>query len=207
MSFRKYITSRVFLAQLLAALAIVAVLAYLFFHWITFITNHGDGITVPNLSKLNPEQVEEKLDELDLDYQIIDTVDYRSDFPKLTVVEQEPTSGSKVKGGRTIYIKLNASTFKMVSVPDLIEKTYRQAVPTLKAVGLQEGSIKYVPYLGKDMVLEMWIGGKKIKAGEKVLKNTKVDLVLGDGKVVFDESQLDTVPNTEIQIDSISNEQ
>ena len=207
MSFRKYITSRVFLAQLLAALAIVAVLAYLFFHWITFITNHGDEITVPNLSKLNPEQVEEKLDELDLDYQIIDTVDYRSDFPKLTVVEQEPTSGSKVKGGRTIYIKLNASTFKMVVVPDLIEKTYRQAVPTLKAVGLQEGSIKYVPYLGKDMVLEMWVNGKKIKAGEKVLKNTKVDLVLGDGKVVFDESQLDTVPNTEIQIDSISNEQ
>ncbi|GEC79181.1 PASTA domain-containing protein [Flavobacterium aquatile] len=207
MSFKKYITSRVFLAQLLAALAIMAVLAYLFFHWITFITNHGDEITVPNLSKLNPEQVEEKLDELDLDYQIIDTVDYRSDFPKLTVVEQEPTSGSKVKGGRTIYIKLNASTFKMVSVPDLIEKTYRQAVPTLKAVGLQEGSIKYVPYLGKDMVLEMWINGKKIKAGEKVLKNTKVDLVLGDGKVVFDESQLDTVPNTEIQIDSISNEQ
>ena len=207
MSFKKYITSRVFLAQLLAALAIMAVLAYLFFHWITFITNHGDEITVPNLSKLNPEQVEEKLDELDLDYQIIDTVDYRSDFPKLTVVEQEPTSGSKVKGGRTIYIKLNASTFKMVSVPDLIEKTYRQAVPTLKAVGLQEGSIKYVPYLGKDMVLEMWINGKKIKAGEKVLKNTKVDLVLGDGKVVFDESQLDTVQNTEIQIDSVSNEQ
>lgn len=207
MSFRKYITSRVFLAQLLAALAIVAVLAYLFFHWITFITNHGDEITVPNLSKLNPEQVEEKLDELDLDYQIIDTVDYRSDFPKLTVVEQEPTSGSKVKGGRTIYIKLNASTFTKVAVPDLIEKTYRQAVPTLKAVGLQEGSIKYVPYLGKDMVLEMWVNGKKIKAGEKVLKNTKVDLVLGDGKVVFDESQLDTVPNTEIQIDSISNEQ
>ena len=207
MSFKKYITSRVFLAQLLAALAIMAVLAYLFFHWITFITNHGDEITVPNLSKLNPEQVEEKLDELDLDYQIIDTVDYRSDFPKLTVVEQEPTSGSKVKGGRTIYIKLNASTFKMVAVPDLIEKTYRQAVPTLKAVGLQEGSIKYVPYLGKDMVLEMWVNGEKIKAGEKVLKNTKVDLVLGDGKVVFDESQLDTVPNTEIQIDSISNEQ
>ncbi len=77
MSFKKYITSRVFLAQLLAALAIMAVLAYLFFHWITFITNHGDEITVPNLSKLNPEQVEEKLDELDLDYQIIDTVDYQ----------------------------------------------------------------------------------------------------------------------------------
>jgi len=208
MSLRKYLTSRVFLAQLLAALAIVAVIAFLFLHWITFITNHGDEITVPNLSKMNAEQVEEKLDELDLDYQIIDTVDYKPEFPKLTVVQQEPTAGSKVKGGRTIYIKLNAATFKMVAVPDLIEKTYRQAVPTLKAVGLQEGTIKYVPYLGKDMVLEMWLNGKKIKPGTKVYKATKIDLVLGDGKVVFDESQLDSIPKPqEIPTDSIPNEQ
>lgn len=213
MSFRKYITSRVFLAQVLAAMAVVAVLAYLFFHWITFITNHGDEITVPNLSKLNEEQVEEKLDELDLDYQIIDTVDYNPDFPKLTVVQQEPTSGSKVKGGRTIYIKLNASTFKMVVVPDLIEKTYRQAVPTLKAVGLQEGEIKHVPYLGKDMVLEMWVDGVKIKPGKKVLKNTKIDLVLGDGKVVFDDTEVDSIVNVanemenKLEKDSLNNGQ
>ena len=207
MSLRKYLTSRVFMAQRLAAMAIVAVIAFLFFHWITFITNHGDEITVPNLAKLDPEQVEEQLSELDLDYQIIDTVDYNPNFPKLTVVQQEPTSGSKVKGGRTIYIKLNASTFKMVAVPDLIEKTYRQAVPTLKALGLQEGTIKYVPYIGKDMVLEMWMNGQKIKPGTKVLKASKIDLVLGDGKVVFDDTELDTIPNNEMPLDTIPNEQ
>lgn len=207
MSLRKYLTSRVFMAQLLAAMAIVAVIAFLFFHWITFITNHGDEITVPNLAKLDPEQVEEQLSELDLDYQIIDTVDYNPNFPKLTVVQQEPTSGSKVKGGRTIYVKLNASTFKMVAVPDLIEKTYRQAVPTLKALGLQEGTIKYVPYIGKDMVLEMWMNGQKIKPGTKVLKASKIDLVLGDGKVVFDDTELDSIPDTEMLIDTIPNEQ
>ncbi|WP_396146400.1 PASTA domain-containing protein [Flavobacterium sp.] len=207
MSLRKYLTSRVFFAQGLAALAIIAVLAYLFFHWITFITNHGEEITVPNLAKLNPEQVEEKLDELDLDYQIIDTVDYQPQFPKLTVVQQEPTAGSKVKGGRTIYIKLNASTFKMVAVPDLIEKTYRQAVPTLKALGLQVGTIRYIPYIGKDMVREMWINGEKIESGKKVYKATKIDLVLGDGKVVFDETEIDSIIETETPIDTIPNEQ
>ncbi|MFY8180682.1 MAG: PASTA domain-containing protein [Flavobacterium sp.] len=207
MSLRKYLTSRVFFAQGLAALAIIAVLAYLFFHWITFITNHGEEITVPNLAKLNPEQVEEKLDELDLDYQIIDTVDYQPQFPKLTVVQQEPTAGSKVKGGRTIYIKLNASTFKMVAVPDLIEKTYRQAVPTLKALGLQVGTIRYIPYIGKDMVREMWINGVKIEPGKKVYKATKIDLVLGDGKVVFDETEIDSIIETETPIDTIPNEQ
>lgn len=207
MSFRKYLTSKVFVAQVLAAMVVVAAIAFLFFHWITFITNHGDEITVPNLAKMNEEQIEQKLDALDLDYQIIDTVDYNPNFPKLTAVQQEPTAGSKVKGGRTIYIKLNASTFKMVAVPDLIEKTYRQAVPTLKAIGLQEGTIKYVPYIGKDMVLEMWMNGKKIKPGTKVLKASKIDLVLGDGKVVFDDTQLDSIPKADTPKDTIPNEQ
>jgi len=207
MSFKKYLTSKVFVAQVLAALAIVGAIAYLFFHWITFITNHGDEITVPNLAKMSPDQVEQKLDELDLDYQIIDTVDYNPNFPKLSIVQQEPTAGSKVKGGRTIYLKLNASTFKMVAVPDLIEKTYRQAVPTLKAVGLQEGTIKYIPYIGKDMVLEMWMNGKKIKPGTKVLKSSKIDLVLGDGKVVFNDTELDSIPNNATPVDTIPNEQ
>jgi len=188
MSLRKYLTSRVFFAQMLAAMAIFAVIAYLFFHWITFTTHHGQEITVPDLSKLSAEQAEEKLDALDLDYIILDTVDFRPEFPKLTIVEQEPKAGAKVKEGRKIYIKINASKFTMVSVPDLIEKTYRQAVPTLEAVGLLEGTITYKPYLGKDMVLEMRMDGKKLKAGDKVLKSSKIDLVLGDGKVGFVET-------------------
>ena len=205
MSLGKYLSCKVFFAQVLSVLAIVAVLTYAFFHWITFITHHGDEITVPDLSKLSELEVEEKLDALDLNYQIIDTVDYKLEYPKLSVVLQEPTAGSKVKGGRTIYLKINADTFKMVSLPDLIEKTYRQAVPTLKAIGLQEGQITYVPYLGKDMVLKMLLNGKEVKPGTKILKNSVIDLVLGDGKVVFNESELDSIPSNkeEIPTDSI----
>ena len=76
----------------------------------------------------------------------------------------------------------------MVLVPDLIEKTYRQAVPTLEAVGLLEGTITYKPYLGKDMVLGMSLNGKPLKAGDKVLKSSKIDLVLGDGKITYEET-------------------
>ena len=194
MSLRAYLTSRVFVLQILAAMAIVAVIAYLFFHWITFTTHHGQEITVPDLTKLSAEQAEEKLAAIDLDYIVLDTVDFRPDYPKLTIVEQEPKAGSKVKEGRKIYIKINASKYTMVSLPDLIEKTYRQAVPTLEAVGLMEGTISYRPYLGKDMVLEMKMNGKKLKAGDKVLKSSKIDLVLGDGKVTYEE----TVDTTEV---------
>jgi beta-lactam-binding protein with PASTA domain len=87
----------------------------------------------------------------------------------------------------------------VVTVPDLIEKTYRQAVPTLKAIGLLEGTITYKPYLGKDMVLELLQNGKKLKAGDKVLKSSKIDLVLGDGKITYEETVDSTaVDSTEI---------
>ncbi|MBK0368907.1 PASTA domain-containing protein [Flavobacterium agrisoli] len=196
MSLRKYLVSRVFLTQVLIALAITAVLVYLFMHWLTFTTDHGHELAVPDLRKLTEEQVEEKLDGMDLDYVLLDSVDFRKEFPKNSVVEQDPLPGTKVKVGRKIYIKINASGFSSVRIPDLIEKTYREAVPTLKALGLQEGKITYIPNLGKDMVLEMRYKGRNLKVGDRVLKNSKIDLVLGDGKASYeDESQAsDTIP-------------
>jgi beta-lactam-binding protein with PASTA domain len=193
MSLRKYLTSRVFFGQFLAALAIIAVLGYLFIHWLTFTTDHGHEIAVPNLSKLTEEQVEDKLDELDLDYVLLDSVDFRGDYPAFTVVEQDPLPGTKVKVGRKVYIKINASGYSSVKLPDLIDKTYREAVPTLKAIGLEEGTITYEPSLGKDMVLAMRYKGRNLKPGERVMKSSKIDLVLGDGKMSYEE---------EVQVDS-----
>ena len=199
MSLRNYLTSRVFFAQALAALAILAVLGYFFVHWLTFTTDHGHEITVPNLAKLTEEQVEEKLDDLDLDYVLLDSVDYNSDYPKFSVVEQDPLPGAKVKEGRKVYIKINASGFSSVRIPDLIQKTYREAVPTLKALGLEEGTITYIPNLGKDMVLEMRCKGRNLKVGDHVLKASKIDLVLGDGK----ESYVEVVDSTATSTDQL----
>lgn len=187
MSLRNYLTSRVFFGQAFVALMILAVFGFLFIHWLTFTTDHGHEITVPNLSKLSEEQVEQKLDELDLDYVLLDSVDYNSNFPKFSVVEQDPLPGSKVKEGRKVYIKINASGFSSVRIPDLIQKTYREALPTLKALGLDEGTITYIPNLGKDMVLEMRFKGRNLKVGDRVLKASKIDLVLGDGNESYIE--------------------
>lgn len=187
MSLRKYLSSRVFFGQALIVLLILAVLGYLFMHWLTFTTDHGHEITVPNLAKLTQEQVETKLDELDLDYVLLDSVDYNSDYPKFSVVEQDPLPGAKVKVGRKVYIKINASGFSSVKIPDLIQKTYREAVPTLKSLGLEEGTITYIPNLGKDMVLEMRFKGRNLKVGDRVLKASKIDLVLGDGNESYME--------------------
>jgi succinyl-CoA synthetase beta subunit len=62
-------------------------------------------------------------------------------------------------------------------------------VPTLKALGLEEGTVTYVPNLGKDMVLEMRFKGRNLKVGDRVLKSSKIDLVLGDGKMSYQEEE------------------
>ncbi len=194
---REYLTSKYFGIQILIALGILFLLSYLFLHWLTYSTEHGHEIEVPSLSKMSESQVKEKLDAVNLEYVILDSVDFRKGFPKHSVVEQDPIPGDKVKEGRKIYLKINSSGFTTVVIPNLIEKTYRQAVPTLKSLGLEEGTITYKPYLGRDMVLEMHLNGKKLNPGDKVFKSSKIDLVLGDGKVGFDESDMNSRSNEE----------
>lgn len=196
MSLGSYLTSKTFFLQLFFALLITGVLLYLSMYWLTYTTSHGEEITVPNLSRLTEEQVEEKLDDLDLAYVLLDSVDYRANYPNYTVVQQNPLPGEKVKEGRKIYIKINSSGFSSVKLPNLINKSYREAVPTLKAIGLAEGIVTYIPHLAKDMVLEVRYKGRNINAGDKVLKSSKIDLVLGDGKESYVEEE-------EIPIDSL----
>ena len=191
MSLRKYLTSRVFFMQIAIAIAIVAALVFSFIFWLDSNTNHGQEIEVPNLSKLTEQQVKDKVEELNLNYVILDSVDFKKGYPKFSVVEQDPLPGTKVKEDRKIYIKINSSGFTSVVIPDLIEKTFRQASPTLLALGLEIGEITYVPYLGKDMVRQLKQKGKVLKAGDKVMKTSKIDVVLGDGKIAFDENNMD----------------
>lgn len=190
MSLQKFFFSFTFIKQVLIAVLIICVTLFLFMFWISFTTNHGEEIIVPDLSKMTLEQAEDKLDELNLDYELLDTVDYNAAYPKLSVVQQDPDPGAKVKQNRVIYLKINSSTYSKVRIPDLIQKTYRQAVPTLLALGLEVGDTTYIPNLAKDMVLEMKMNGQPVKAGLQVLKMTKISLVLGDGKIGFEEDEL-----------------
>ena len=189
MSLKNFLTSKVFLKQLGIAAVIVVVVAFAMMQWLSYTTNHGQEIPVPNLAKLSVEKAGQALEEQHLEYIILDTVDFRSEFPPYSVVEQDPLPKVNVKEGRKVYLKVNAGSYSAIKVPDLIQKTYRQAVPTLKSAGLEEGKKTYKPYLAKDIVLEMWQNGKKLKGGDKVQKASKIDLVLGDGKTGYEEPE------------------
>ena len=96
MSLFKYLTSRTFFTQAFLALAIVVGFTFLVIQFLDFRTNHGQEIKVPDLAKMKLEIAEEKLNELDLEVFLLDTVEFNADFPPFTILEQDPKAGSLV---------------------------------------------------------------------------------------------------------------
>tara|TARA_B100000470_G_scaffold214585_1_gene196063 strand:- start:613 stop:1374 length:762 start_codon:yes stop_codon:yes gene_type:complete len=66
---------------------------------------------------------------------VFDTV-YTSEVDPLTIIDQYPLSGQKVKRGRTIRLKI-ARQEKMILVPALVGKSRRSAEISLQQLGLQ----------------------------------------------------------------------
>jgi beta-lactam-binding protein with PASTA domain len=203
MSLFKFLTSRTFFIQAFLALAIVVGFTFLVIQFLDFRTNHGQEIKVPDLSKMKLEIAEEKLNELDLEVFLLDTVEFNADFPPFTILEQDPKAGSLVKDGRKVYVKLNAGEFTDITIPEFKDKTFRQISATIKSLTLKEGKVTYKPHIAKDVVLQIYQNGRRLRAGDKVKKNSVLDFVLGDGKEVYSEETFsseepsDTLPPAE----------
>lgn len=182
MSVIKFLTSKVFFKQLLLAVVAVIVLSFIILRWLSFTTNHGEFETVPELKGKSLSVAQIELDENNLTMQVQDSANYNPDYPKFSVIDQAPAAGAKVKEDRKIYITVNPSGYRKITVPDLIERTFRQAKPTLEALGFKVGKLTYVDNIAKDLVLDLTYKGKQIKFGDKLPKTTAIDLVLGNGK-------------------------
>jgi beta-lactam-binding protein with PASTA domain len=163
------------------AVGVVIVLTIILMKWLNISTNHGEFEIVPDLKGKSPSVAEMELDNINLIMQVQDSANYNPNYPKFAVIEQEPVAGTKVKEDRKVYITLNPSGYKKMSVPNLTDKTLRQALPTLEAVGFRLGNKTYIDNIGKDVILQMLYKGKEIHANTKLPKMSKIDLVLGNG--------------------------
>ncbi len=181
MTFLKFLFTKTFLKQLLFAVFGVIALSFIVLWWLRSTTNHGQKIEVPNLAKLQLDVVEDRLDELDLNFEILDSANYNPDFPRFSVIEQIPKAGKFVKENRKIYLYLNPSGYQKVMIPMVVGKTRRQAEPTLLAMGFNIGKVSYRRYIAKDEVLELRYKGNKVEPGDELGKTSIIDLVLGDG--------------------------
>ncbi|HET8885176.1 MAG TPA: PASTA domain-containing protein [Salinimicrobium sp.] len=208
MGFIKFIFSRAFLIQLALAIVVLVVISFLFLQWLDYSTNQDQRIAVPKLKGLSLDVAENKLEELDLQLEVLDSANFDPKYPPHSVLEQVPAAENFVKEDRKIYLTLNPSGYRKIEIPEnLIRKTRRQVEPTLKSLGFEIGEITYKQDLAKDAVLELKHKGKVLKPGDKLRETSVIDLVLGDGTGSYQSTESDSTNSVgEIEISSDENE-
>ncbi|MDN5289327.1 MAG: hypothetical protein JWR38_5601 [Mucilaginibacter sp.] len=162
------------------AIITVIVIVLIAFYSLGYYTNHGSGIPVPKLKGESIDRAMALLKEQGFGYKI-DSV-YVQDVAPGTIVEQDPDAGTNVKEGRIIYLTMVTLLAPSISLPDLEQSSYREAVATLSNYGLKIGDTTYRSDIARDRILEVRFGGQVIKTGTKIPKGSRIDLVLGDGE-------------------------
>lgn len=177
----QYLKSKEFIRTIISIVVVIIILFFGLSKWMHYYTRHDEKIEVPNLEKLTIAETEKVLDELSLSLMVIDSASFNSKYPPKSVIDQDPSAGDFVKKNRKIYLTLNPSSYRKITVPDVLGQTKRQVVTQLKSIGFRIGKELYIKDLGLDVVRSLEIRNKDIKAGDRLPKNTSIDLVLGDG--------------------------
>ncbi|MBW8200703.1 PASTA domain-containing protein [Flagellimonas marinaquae] len=182
-NFLNFLKSKTFLIQLGLAVVAILVLVFISLQWLKSTTNHGEFVEVPDFSKMSVSEMRKAVEDAGLRYQVLDSSEYNPDYPRFSILDQNPPAGNKVKSNRKIYFTVNPSGYKKVSVPDIIQVTQRNAASMLRAVGLDVERVTYIDELGKDMVYNMKFKGKYLKPGDKLPKTSKIELICGNGTI------------------------
>lgn len=177
-----YLKSKEFLRTLITMLVMVILVIFLLRLLLNYGTNHDQKIEVPDLAKMSLEETQKTLENLNLSLKVIDSASFNPEYPPKSVLDQDPDPGDFVKANRKIYLTLNASSFRKIAIPNVLNKTKRQVETHLKSIGFRIGEYYYIPDLGRDVVRKLKIGDNELQPGDMIPKNSEIDLVLGDGK-------------------------
>ncbi len=180
MSVKQFISSKLFLRQLMLAFAAGIVIIWGSLKLLDVYTHHGRTIVVPDLEGLAEPEVRDLLEAYNLRYLVNDSI-FDEQRDKGTISSQDPAPGTEVKKNRTIYLTMVAIMPEMVFMPDLTDLSLRQAMSLLETHGLRPGLLEYRPDIARDAVLRQKFKGGIIEPGTLVEKGTAIDLVLGEG--------------------------
>jgi beta-lactam-binding protein with PASTA domain len=180
MDFFRFLITKKFLRHLGLASAITLILLLGTMLWLKIYTHHGKTIVVPDLAGLTLEEVDDVTSSRRLRFEVVDSV-FSTEMPRGTVIKQNPGATSRVKKNRKIFLTMNAVNPEMVSMPQLIGLSFRQAKLALQNAGLYQGTITYRPDFAKNNVLQQMHKDSVINEGTIITKGAVIDLVLGMG--------------------------
>ena len=126
------------------------------------------------------DELENFLVKRSLRYEVNDS-SYTEKYPPLTILKQYPKPGSRVKENRKIFVSVNRINPPSVPVPELVDRSLRNAEAVLVSNELKRGKIIFKPSQFLNLVLEMQANGKVLNAGDRIDKGSTIDLIVGNG--------------------------
>ena len=176
----KFITNRPFWVNLLAAIAIVAIVLFLFLQLLGVITKHGSYLTVPKVTTMPVNAAVKLLEDKGFDVVISDSI--YTDTAKMGIVlKQFPEENSTVKVNRQVLLTVNRSSLPMLDMPALQGKSLSYALEILKRSHMVLGDTTFKPDWMMGSVLEQRYKGNIIASGTKVPWGSRIDLLIGAG--------------------------
>lgn len=180
MTFVKFLLSKVFLMNAIIAIVILVILYFTLIFGLDAYTHHQEKITVPDFTNLTYKDAQELALQSQLKVVISDTT-YSEETERGLIAAQIPEMESIIKADRTIYLTINSTNAEMISMPNFVGASLRQALADAEIFGIKIGELSYVPDIAKNNVLDQKIKGKTINPGSKIEKGSFVDLTLGMG--------------------------
>ena len=166
---------------IIAVVLVIIILVSLIF-WLRSYTQHGVEVEVLDVRGLVEAEAQPLLADQGLHMVVIDST-YSDKVPFGTIVDQDPKPNSHAKNGRAVYVTINATAKRQITMPNLQDMSYRQAETTLRGMGLEVDTIyDYEPSAFRDLVLDVKQNGVSVKPGDKIAVGTKVRLVVGFGR-------------------------
>lgn len=173
-----FLKSKLFLINLAIAIVVIIVFFSSVGFFLSKYTRHGEYIVLQNLSNKKLSDAEALLKSEELNYIIIDSI-YVENSPPGLVVNQNPYPSAHVKRGRNIYLYITSTVPPLVEMPDLMDKSLRQAKNLLDNSGLKTGQVHMVIAPLSGFVLSQTYKGRPIQPGTKIPKGSVINLEVG----------------------------
>jgi hypothetical protein len=182
--------------NLLAMVVFVGLLFLGVKYGLAFYTHHGEGIKVPDLSKMQFNEAKMLIESDGLRIQVSDS-GYNKRLPGDCILAQTPGPGSMVKIGHIIYVTVNSPSSPSFPIPDIVDNSsVREAEAKLMAMGFKLLPSKYVPG-EKDWVYGIESRGRRVGTGDMVSIGSPLTLLVGSGQYADDEEIDYTEPSPE----------
>jgi len=176
----QFITKKPLWANILFAIALIAILLFIFLISLNWITHHGKILKIPQVAGKSLPDAKKQLETQGFDIVIQDSV-YVDTLPPLNVVKQFPEADAEVKVNRTVYLTVNRSVAPLIQMPQLVGQSFRSAQILLKQTGLKLGDTSFVVDFAKNSIKKQLYNGDEITFGTKIPMGSKIDLVISNG--------------------------